>query len=774
MSAPRWLPGVLLASLACQPGPLDGHWVEIETRDAAAGEAVWRDAAGERRVWLVREPAAAPWTRIDVRAGRDAPSVARLLVGPPAAVLLQHAASRQRAFQPHLLPSRLAALRDASAPPRLALVLDASAVASARGSTPLVELEPESLAPVLAAAEALGAWDVLAGGELPSRGKGRPFLPRFVPRAPGAWSDLRGTALEASLPGAVAARMAGDPALRAESYARLAELAAALPELSERLDALSAALPDGVPRDDVGALRELLLASAEAYASYLDSVWVEQLVTQRSAEALEIELYVHALVPVRLEGFAAAAPRRIALLQKNAIGALRLRDPETDGVRVALAQRERVLLPVGRQLQPVAVGPERFRSTRLAYRVEGLAGSDPLRAHLHEALRPILSRADGRPIDPSHVRHLAAIADPRFGAEAEEDAAVFARRLPSRLRGGAAVLGAETLILPAGRYELVDDLLLPAGLGLRIEAGAELRIHAGRSLLVRGPLSIEGSAERPVRVRPASDAPWGVLAVQGADAGADAVTRIRHLELEGGSEDEIRGAYYSGQLSVYHQDLLLEHSTLRASHADDSLNAKSGRVEIRDVAILDSAADAADLDWVEGRLTRVRFEGMGPGGDGLDLSGSRVLVEDSVFALAGDKCISVGEKADVAVRGSLLRGCSLGLASKDLSTTEVRDSLFLDNGRDLAAYRKKPVFGGGTIRGERLILARGREGALHDELSQIAVRGAVLVGGDDGDIELSDAARLEADADARGVLAPLAGAGSFSAADFARAWSALR
>jgi hypothetical protein len=303
-------------------------------------------------------------------------------------------------------------------------------------------------------------------------------------------------------------------------------------------------------------------------------------------------------------------------------------------------------------------------------------------------------------------------------------------------------------------------------LRLTLEAGCDLLVAPGRSILVRGPLLVRGTAERPVRVRGLSPpAPWGVLAAQGS--GVDRLDRaprrprseIDHLILEGGSEDALKGAFYSGQLSVYHQDLVMRNAALSGSFAADSLSVKYGHVAIADSSFTDSAADAIDLDWTDGTVTRSRFEGTGPGGDGLDLSGSTVEVEDSVFAGAGDKCLSVGEASSLRLRGSLLRDCAIGVASKDRSHADIADSVFLRNGRDLAAYRKKPIFGGATIRAERLLLVGAGEPPEADVLSEIDILASVQL--------------VRPESLAAGALAALDGATAFSTDRYQRLSAAL-
>ena len=147
----------------------------------------------------------------------------------------------------------------------------------------------------------------------------------------------------------------------------------------------------------------------------------------------------------------------------------------------------------------------------------------------------------------------------------------------------------------------------------------------------------------------------------------------------------------------------MSETTLRRSHADDSLNVKYGRVAIRDSAFVDSFADAIDLDWTQATIERSLFARTGPNGDGVDVSGSTAAIDDTVFSEVKDKCVSVGEHSQAIIRGSLLRRCTLGVASKDLSETEIRESLFLHNERDLTRVPEE-----GGLRG-RSHPRRGRD-----------------------------------------------------------------
>jgi hypothetical protein len=738
-----WLAGALLALLV-----VAGWWAVRRL----AGEEIVRIAAPEfdpsRRDWMsaVRgergretpvslriQPGSSlePWLRVTLHAGPESPAEEVLVLGNPDAVVAYHAASRLDAFADALLRNRLAVITGGTGgEPRVGLLISADELAPAR--VPIIELSPTDAARLLALCETLGAWDLLRDGTVARSAEGRLILPPFLPRLPGDFNKLVGSSLEGFLPAPLAGFVVSQAGLREASYRDLFALSARLPELGAEISELAEELGSlGLTRD-FASLQTLVTSHFDALQGYLDSVWAESVVTQVSPDALNIALYVHTVVPVRIDDFTAGLPRQLALSQPVLAG-LKLRS--AGGSAPAQAQLDRVIFALDQSVPPIALGPYRFQSSRFDYRVEGLAGSEALRLHLLDRLRPRLTNlASGKRVPRDHVRRLAGIDDPRFGAAGDETTGEFVAALPRRLAridgSGSPGLTPDgvALRLPAGRYLLSEDLILPGGLGLVLEAGVELEVAPKRSILVRGPVRIEGTAELPVRIRGSSESePWGVLAIQGGGAGpplsgAPRLTaEIRFLELSGGFEDELRGAYYSGQLSIYHQDLEMSQTTLRRSHADDSLNVKYGRVVIRDSAFLDSFADAIDLDWTQASIERSLFARTGPNGDGVDVSGSTASVDDTVFSDVKDKCVSVGEHSQAVIRGSLLRRCTLGVASKDLSEARVQESLFLHNERDLTAYQKKEVFGGARLRAEDVILIGAQNPPEVDRLSQIEV-----------------------------------------------------
>ena len=141
--------------------------------------------------------------------------------------------------------------------------------------------------------------------------------------------------------------------------------------------------------------------------------------TQVSPDALSVALYVHTVVPVRIDDFTAGLPRQLSLPQPLLAG-LKLR-PSAGGITPAQAQVDRVIFALDQPVSPIAVGPYRFQSSRIDYRIEGLADSEELRLHLLDRLRPRLTNlASGKRVPRDHIRRLSSIDDPRFGAAGDE------------------------------------------------------------------------------------------------------------------------------------------------------------------------------------------------------------------------------------------------------------------------------------------------------------------------------------------------------------------
>lgn len=252
--------------------------------------------------------------------------------------------------------------------------------------------------------------------------------------------------------------------------------------------------------------------------------------------------------------------------------------------------------------------------------------------------------------------------------------------------------------LAPGTHRVRGVVRLPANRKLRLQAGTELSMDEGAVLHCPAGLEVRGSVEAPVRIYATDPArPFGSIAVAG---GPGVHTDIEGLELSGGSEAWVDGAFFSGGLSIHHNEQVrIVRSRIEDNRADDGLNVKYGAITLEDVSFRGNRADQVDLDTCTGVVRRCRFVAAGGGvnGDGLDVSASSVVVSESSFEDFVDKGVSIGEVSDVLVMNGELRGCKMGIAVKDDSRAALFGNRYEGNEIDIAAYQKKKSFGGGHV-----------------------------------------------------------------------------
>lgn len=250
------------------------------------------------------------------------------------------------------------------------------------------------------------------------------------------------------------------------------------------------------------------------------------------------------------------------------------------------------------------------------------------------------------------------------------------------------------LRLPEGSYVIERNVLVPKGLEVVLEPGAEIMMGEGVSFVSYSDLEATGLPGKPVVVGALGERPFGVFAVLGN--GEDTMVRLRNFEISGGSESFFNGVFFSGQLSVYHADLEVADSRVSGSSSDDGLNAKYGNVLIEGSVFSGNKSDQVDLDFCEGVVKGSVFS-IGDGlesGDGLDVSGSRLLVKDSEFEGMQDKGISIGEESWLFAYGNEIHDNNMGAAVKDASSAFFVGNSFEKNLVAVSAYEKKPLFGG--------------------------------------------------------------------------------
>ena len=94
------------------------------------------------------------------------------------------------------------------------------------------------------------------------------------------------------------------------------------------------------------------------------------------------------------------------------------------------------------------------------------------------------------------------------------------------------------------------------------------------------------------------------------------------------------------------------------STSDDWVNIKFSNIQILDSAFYNNFADQIDLDYSNGVVSGNKFYYINPvmeglSTDGLDISGSLVVIRNNIFDGMTDKGISVGESSNAIILDKL-------------------------------------------------------------------------------------------------------------------------
>ena len=209
-----------------------------------------------------------------------------------------------------------------------------------------------------------------------------------------------------------------------------------------------------------------------------------------------------------------------------------------------------------------------------------------------------------------------------------------------------------------------------------------------------------GSAEHPVTIRPIdAGQPFGAVAVLGDGSQR---TTIRHLDLSGGSDAWVRGARFSGALSIHYQrDVEISHAAIHGNHGDTGLSITYASGLLADSAVTGNRAAQIDLNYFDGVVRGNRLAGPIPTDGlsrGMNVIGSRLVATNNEVSGVVDTAVRVAENSAVLFAANTYRDNGLALAVTDLSTVYVHaDNVFSANELDVRAFLHKDHFGGGTV-----------------------------------------------------------------------------
>lgn len=275
------------------------------------------------------------------------------------------------------------------------------------------------------------------------------------------------------------------------------------------------------------------------------------------------------------------------------------------------------------------------------------------------------------------------------------------------------------LELRPGTWQVKGDLVLPDGFGLLATQSVTLTFHQGNLLFSNGPLLLQGPDEGGIYLGPTDDYWAGLIVLQ---AGADQPSTLHNVEIRATAGISRDGWITTGGVTFYESPVVLNNCRLLDSIAEDTINVVRSKFEFVHSEFGHTASDAFDGDFTQGRIEQCAFHDVR--GDGIDVSGSSITVQDVTLLRVYDKGISAGEGSVVDVKAIHAADVGMAIASKDMShvTAQVVD-IARARVAGLATYVKKMEYGPASIQASHVVFRDESHKALAQTGSRITIDG---------------------------------------------------
>jgi len=280
-----------------------------------------------------------------------------------------------------------------------------------------------------------------------------------------------------------------------------------------------------------------------------------------------------------------------------------------------------------------------------------------------------------------------------------------------------------------GIWEIPSLLVIPDHFRLVISAGTTLKFGQEAGLFVPGPMDCQGTSDAPIVMEGISRAEvkgnWmGIFVKQ-----AQTTSLWHHVQIYNTSGMRYNEWSLTGGVTFYRSDVTMQDGMFEGHQGEDALNIIHSKFEMANVEIAQTASDGFDADFSEGTISGGRFKLIGQvsGGDAVDISGSTVTVDGTIFQQVTDKALSVGERSHMIVRNVVIEQAVAGAVSKDDSMIELYDVSFDHISlASMMAYIKKEEYGPAHIKAQGVTIQGDSLPAIVQTNSRIELNGAEI------------------------------------------------
>lgn len=278
--------------------------------------------------------------------------------------------------------------------------------------------------------------------------------------------------------------------------------------------------------------------------------------------------------------------------------------------------------------------------------------------------------------------------------------------------------------LKGGKYSLKEEqlvlnkpLIIPPGLKVSFLPGTQIDILKGGFILSFSEVEMNGTKDNQINIQSSDTLGSGFHVIN-----ALSTSNLQYVNFKGLSNLNYTTWKLPSAVTFYESPVNINYCTFDNNNCEDALNIfRSTPYTFMNSIISNTFSDAFDADFSDGKIIGSKF--INSGNDGVDISGSTILIENTTFENISDKALSAGEKSNMTVNGIKINGASLAVTSKDLSKVDIKNTEITNSEVIYSAFQKKSEFGPSSIVAQNVTYKNFKEENLIEEGSKLKVNG---------------------------------------------------
>ena len=277
------------------------------------------------------------------------------------------------------------------------------------------------------------------------------------------------------------------------------------------------------------------------------------------------------------------------------------------------------------------------------------------------------------------------------------------------------------LVIPAGDHTVSQPIIIPKGYTLKFERGAKLDLTDSAMFISYSPIEIQGTEDAKVVITSSDFSAKGFTVLQ-----AEKRSIINHAIFENLNTLNFKGWTLTGAVTFYESDVDISNTLFYRNQCEDALNTIRSDFKLEKSTFEHIYGDAFDSDFCTGLVSNCKFNSIG--NDAIDFSGSQIKILDTEIIEAKDKGISGGEDSYLTVENTTILRSNIGLASKDLSTVDVKNSSIIDCNYGIVLLQKKPEYGPAKMTLTNTLINNAKTIHLIEIGSEVVIEGKLIKG----------------------------------------------